>query len=88
MRLSILLLTMSEAANKNRQKPRLPHHPAPGRHIEPSGGYPEEADRVTGPISWNSKSGPTGGRNEYEPVSSLTKENKGTQFKPRKSQKP
>ena len=79
---------MSEGANKNRQHhhPRLPHHPAPGRHVEPPGGYPEEADRVTGPVSWNSKSGPTGGRNEYEPVSSLTKENKGTKFNPTKSQ--
>ena len=41
---------MSEA-----RKPRIPHHPAPGRHIEPPSNYPEEADRVTGKIRKSSK---------------------------------
>ena len=81
MRLFLLLIAMSEG------KPRYPHHPAPGRHIEPPGNYPEEADRVTGKISWTSKSGPTGGRNEYEPATALTEENKGTKFTLKKSKK-
>ena len=46
----VLLLTMSEA-----RKPRIPHHPAPGRHIEPPSNYPEEADRVTGKIRKSSR---------------------------------
>merc|ERR1712046_416883 len=58
----------------------LPRHPAPGRHIEPPPRDDDGRQDGHSKYTWNSKFGPTGGRNEIDEPDSLADEEQGVRY--------
>ena len=63
----------------------LPRHPAPGRHVEPPPRDDDGRQDDHGKNTWNSKFGPTGGRNEIDQPDSVADDEQGVRYHIRKN---
>ena len=63
----------------------LPRHPAPGRHVEPPLRDDDGRQDGHGKNTWNSKFGPTGGRNEIDQPDSVADDEQGVRYHIRKN---
>ena len=63
----------------------LPRHPAPGRHVEPPPRDDDGRQDGHGKNTWNSRFGPTGGRNEIDHPDSIADDEQGVRYHIRKN---
>ena len=63
----------------------LPRHPAPGRHVEPPPRDDDGRQDGHGKNTWNSKFGPSGGRNEIDQPDSVADDEQGVRYHIRKN---